>query len=314
MKHLLAAIIITLSMLGVAIAQTPGPIQFSATGAPMTPILPVSYFGWQGINPTLPSEQVCAEEIAYSPEGIPSNVPMNAYVPTSGQLATFQANPIGTLTGISPTSDYSRVTGDYASLINRVPSTDMLIRWMACKYGLDEETMRAESWQESGWRQDTLGDPQAGSAICTQASIPQSIYDVNITFLNGTMGHEPGGCWTSYSILQDKVMPGYTTSYPTLAMSTAFEMDLRGSAIRACINGDQITWFQNQGTCTTPKSGHGVCTEGQGTPTSAQILDLEQGCVATHFNGDWWSTPDVGYWNSINALITNPSKPWPGGK
>ena len=45
-----------------------------------------------------------------------------------------------------------RISGGYTG------RTDEIIRWAACKWGLDENLLRAVAVKESHWHQDTVGD------------------------------------------------------------------------------------------------------------------------------------------------------------
>jgi len=100
----------------------------------------------------------------------------------------------------------SRISGHYTG------STDAIIRWAACKWGLDENLLRAVAVQESYWHQSTVGDScgRAGQA--------------------------------SYGLLQVKNAHCDGSSdiggYPWTQRSTAFAVDTYGAWIRSCLNGD----------------------------------------------------------------------------
>jgi autotransporter family porin len=49
-------------------------------------------------------------------------------------------------------SGYNRVDGDFAG------TTDELIQWAACKWGIDEDIARAQMIKESYWFQSNIGD------------------------------------------------------------------------------------------------------------------------------------------------------------
>ena len=49
-------------------------------------------------------------------------------------------------------SGFNRVDGDFAG------TTDELIQWAACKWGIDEDIVRAQAIKESGWHQSAIGD------------------------------------------------------------------------------------------------------------------------------------------------------------
>ena len=48
--------------------------------------------------------------------------------------------------------DFARVDGKFTG------TTDQILRWGACKWGIDEDVVRAEAVAESHWRQDDAGD------------------------------------------------------------------------------------------------------------------------------------------------------------
>lgn len=95
----------------------------------------------------------------------------------------------------------SRVSGRYKG------RTDQIIRWGACKWGLDENLLRAVAVQESGWHQSTVGD-NGGSF---------GLMQVKDHYSDGTL--DLGG-------------------YPWTQRSTAVSVDVYGAWIRACLNGD----------------------------------------------------------------------------
>jgi autotransporter family porin len=85
----------------------------------------------------LPSDADCAARVRPVAEQRPSNAIPNA---TKGT---------GTLTvgtGMHP------VTGAFTG------TTDEIIQWAACKWGIDEDMARAQIARESWWRQDAVGD------------------------------------------------------------------------------------------------------------------------------------------------------------
>ena len=329
MRTLLCTLGILLLSATVGLAQTQLPIRFGANGAPLSPLQPVSYFGWGPIGGTYPlSDLVCAQEIAFTTEdpALAFNSPFNMVIPTSTQITNFYANPNGQAGQVILPADYFGITGFYPSLLSVSPSTDMLIRWAACKWGIDEDTLRAQMWQESQWHMDAAGDAQAGTVnpgqpgSCTPPGnsgqgtpMNTAIFNIPIVFFNATEVMNQGGCFQSYGIGQEKVS-FFTTEFPTISQSTAFAVDLRAGAERGCIKGDQQAYFTSNNTCTAGQTaGHGTCsadvTNCQGG-NAAACTDLQNGCVATHVSGDWWGPLATSYFASIQTGITN--KPWPG--
>ena len=53
-----------------------------------------------------------------------------------------------------------RVTG------NMTGTTDEIIQWIACKWGIAEDVVRAQVAKESWWHQDTLGDFTTDASAC----------------------------------------------------------------------------------------------------------------------------------------------------
>ncbi len=109
-----------------------------------------------------------------------------------------------------------RVTGNFSG------TTDEIIQWAACKWGFDEDTVRAQAVQESYWHQSQLGD-------CNSTTQPQT-----------------HGC-SSVGILQVKgadIPPTHPGTWPYAYQSTAFNLDYALAVRRACFEGKE-TWLGN---------------------------------------------------------------------
>jgi len=109
-----------------------------------------------------------------------------------------------------------KVTGNFSG------TTDEILQWTACKWGADEDFVRAQAVQESWWRQSQLGDCQGGS-------VPQT-----------------NGCQT-VGILQVKganLPPTHPGTWPYAYQSTAFNADYTLAVWRACFEGKE-TWLGN---------------------------------------------------------------------
>jgi hypothetical protein len=106
-------------------------------------------------------------------------------------------------------------------------TTDEIIQWASCKWGISDELTRARAVKESSWLQSTVGDFESRSS-----------------------GHCPSDqkgnpCPTSFGLLQSKwyFRPG---SYPGTRVSTAFSLDYSIAELRGCIDG--LQWFGPQST------------------------------------------------------------------
>jgi hypothetical protein len=145
-----------------------------------------------------------------------------------------------------PWSDrQAKVTGNFTG------TTTEIIQWAACKWGIDEDTIRAVAVQESRWHMSTTGD------VC------------------GPPGE------ASYGILQiknkdctGKVIQG---GYPDTAQSTALNVDWYAAHLRACYDGD----FYDGGQW--PYKGQTVDQIAKQNGWSFVFWS----CIGFHFSGNW---------------------------
>jgi hypothetical protein len=93
------------------------------------------------VGAVLPSGAECASRVRDAGEIRPENDAANA---TRGSRANANTRP--------DWSQFGRVDGDFAG------STDEIIQWAACKWGIDEDIARAQVIKESYWYQSTNGD------------------------------------------------------------------------------------------------------------------------------------------------------------
>src|SRR5262249_31781393 len=149
----------------------------------------------------LPSDADCAARVRPAVEVRQANVPYNQ---TKGHGAP--SNP--------PAAPYARVTGYF------VGTTDEIIQWAACKWGIDEDIVRAQTAKESWWAQrrggdngesfglmqvrqpywgwafnNGVGDAQSSSAYNMDAGLAarRNCFEGNETWLGGSYG--PGDLW-----------------------------------------------------------------------------------------------------------------------
>jgi hypothetical protein len=101
-------------------------------------------------------------------------------------------------------------------------TTDEILQWGACKWGLDEDIQRARAVTESSWRQSQLGDYTTSASVC--ALIGKS-----------------APCYQSYGLFQVKGTV-HEGTYPTSELSTPFNVDYALAWQRACWEGD-FTWL-----------------------------------------------------------------------
>ena len=135
------------SLIADAVGWVPGSVTRGPVPAPPTPPAPTvppspsGRFVTLGVGAVLPSGAQCAARVRDAGEIRPEN---NAANSTRGSRANANTR--------SDWSQFSRVDGDFAG------STDEIIQWAACKWGIDEDIVRAQVIKESYWYQSANGD------------------------------------------------------------------------------------------------------------------------------------------------------------
>ncbi len=110
-----------------------------------------------------------------------------------------------------------RIDGAYTG------TTDEIIAWGACKWGIDVDLVRAMAMSESSWRQGFVGDQDNDPLVC--------------------VGDYTVPCPTSFGLLQLKhtTRPG---SWPNSQWHTAFNVDYSLAVLRGCFEG-WVTYLGN---------------------------------------------------------------------
>jgi hypothetical protein len=216
----------------------------------------------------LPGESTCAARIAPSSfEPRPDNYATNHQVPTATQIANLQ--PWNPLIGMDSKSDSLRkqITGNYTG------TTDQILQWVACKWGIDVNIVRAEAVTESNWHQSQLGDYTTNQSLCPPGA------------WNGS------GCYQSYGILQIKYTY-FKTEWPMSKQDTAFNAEFVYGWIRNCYEGwaDYLYGL-------TPSPGYPRYHAG----------DI-WGCLGFWFSGGWYTSGAINYINITKQHYQQ--KPW----
>ncbi len=200
-------------------APTHTPAPTTPTSTPTPPSAPNG--GALAPGTTLPSEAACAAAIPSSTwEPRRDNTTANHSVPTASQIAGLA--PWDGSMGLDPHADALQrsITGNYTG------TTDQILQWVACKWGIDPNIVRAQAVAESSWHQNSLGDLTSNHVDCPLGA--------------ATSG---GGCYQSYGILQVKWMYNQS-AWPMSRDDTAFSAEYTYGMIRACYEGD-MTWLGN---------------------------------------------------------------------
>jgi hypothetical protein len=210
-----------------------------------------AYFHTLPPSAALPSGAQCARWVRARP--IAENKGVNRrYNQTKGE-------PVGPgfLAGDEPQADQliaPRIDGDFTG------TTAEILRWAACKWGIDQDIVFAQAAVESWWRQTTLGDWESNG--CPPGHGP------------GVDG-KPGLCPQSWGILQNRY-PYEQSSWPGIADSTAMNADTAYAIWRSCYDGYE-TWLNTVQHVGTYQAGD------------------EWGCVGRWFAGRWHTAPAQQY-------------------
>ena len=218
-------------------------------------------------NATLPSQSTCATLANQSnfPETTPENANDGTGWDANNQIWTtpsyFYAN--AGHNGLAPAADFAAVDGKYSG------TTQGIIRWAACKWGVDEDWAYAETAEETGGWTNACAQMHGGSTCheagdCGNYDSDSGGEAPNLSFLgfpvtdsggsfigpNAYTGQNADGStcssiWSSWSIIQSKARFFEWYTWPMLAVSTAWGEDYRWAKYRACVNGDYATWFGN---------------------------------------------------------------------
>jgi autotransporter family porin len=256
----------------------------------------VLHFSTLPPHASLPSDAHCAAIIPSTPETIPGNAPFNRTAVSRAQLRAFAAEGY-TFETLSSYAQYARITGDY------IGSTDMIMRWAACKYGVDEDVVRGQAWQESYWRQWQTGDRRSTRPECVQSSFT-ALWDSEIALTNGSVVSCRSCCWTSWSAWQTKVYYEWKT-WPMIRDSTSFAAEYRFADTRACMDGAFRPYFAGR----SAYNGHNTYDTDLRTydndPTPAHLDTVFWGCIGSHASGGWYDPTAVDYIADIKADIVH---------
>ncbi len=279
-------------------SPTPKPSPIPTPAPTPNPATAPTHFSTLGFRATLPSEAQCTAWTNARP--IPENAPNNSAfnVPPGGVPSSFYSNPTPSSGGGIPSSDYANVTGNYTG------TTDEIVRWAACKWGIDEDVVRAQGQIESGWEQGGAGDERTSQSSCINGTFT-ALWNTTIDEPDGSFVTCPNCCWTSWSMWQTKVYYE-TTTWPMIMKSTPFAADYRYADQRSCMNGDWATYFGSSGQM--PNTYASDIAAFQAGGSSSRVL---WGCIGFHFSGGWYDSGAQSYINEAQASLA--AHNWPGG-
>ena len=223
-----------------------------------SPSATAGYFHTMPPGATLPSGALCAQLVNSSP--LPETRSVNKpYNSQKGRHvgARFLAND-----GPRAQKLGRRVNGDFTG------TTIDILRWAACKWGINQDIVFAQAAVESWWQQSTLGGWTANPADCPPGR---------------KLGKDgkPGQCPVTWGILQNTYGNG---GWPAIARSTAMNADAAYAIWRACYDGYE-TWLN-----TMPRG-------------SQYQKGNVWGCLGAWFSGQWLNPPALGYITQVKHYL-----------
>lgn len=257
---------------------SPKPPAQNAAGEPK-PVAPVSAspggkFKTLPPGSSLPSGSACASRVRSAPETVPENTPWNQRKGRSVVGQTYIADQLYYVDG--PAAFEARIDGNYTG------TTDEIIQWAACKWGFDEDLIRAQVYTESSWFAGRLGDCGDGPTLAR------------------TGGDD--GC-DSNGLLQvrgsDILSTGFATHRGTFPMawdSSAFNLDYALAVERICFEGQEV-WL----------------ADAAAPGTSYAAGDL-YGCLGRWYSGEWRVPGAINYINNVKKNLVNRSWENPSGR
>jgi hypothetical protein len=209
----------------------------------------------------LPSGRDCAARVRSTPENRPGNAAANS-TPGSG-----------------PNGRFPRVDGNFTG------TTDEILQWVACKWGIDEDLVRAQIVRESYWNQGTLGDFNSDPSTCS----PYFGIGNYPAQYNGDRQHN-GECPESFGLGQVRWLYHQAEFRDANAIeSSAYNVDYTYAVWRDCFEGN-LTWLNS--------------VDGRGDYRSGDV----EGCLGVWFAGRWYTAGAVQYISAVRANLAE--QPW----
>jgi hypothetical protein len=244
-------------------ASTPGsPTPSAHPPSPAPGGTAPSHFGTVAAGGALPAPSQCAAWARAAPfaENKPGNSGPNQRTGQHVGGDIFSGDDARANRVIAP-----RIDGQFTG------TTGQILRWVACKWGIDEDIVLAQAAVESWWRQSTQGDLGTDPAACPPG---------HGLGADGTAGK----CPQSYGILQTRY-PYMKSGWPGIAESTAMSADLAYGIWRACFDGYE-TWLN---------------TVEQGQRYAAGDV---WGCVGRWFSGRWHTAASDTYVTKVRDYLS----------
>lgn len=239
-----------------AAGRTPATDSAAAAGAAP------AHFGTLSPGSALPSGAQCAAWVRARP--LPENRAANTtYNRATGRTlgATF-----------FPASDDPRANSQIAPRVDGqfTGTTYEILRWAACKWGIDEDVVAAQAAVESWWRQSAQGDWGSDQSACAPGH-------------GLSADGKTGQCPQSFGILQNRYRYEQA-SWPGIAGSTAMNADTAYAIWRTCDDGYEL-WLNQLD---------------RGRQYAAGDL---WGCIGRWFAGRWYTSDAQAYIGKVQSYL-----------
>jgi carboxypeptidase family protein len=196
----------------------------------------------------------------------PDNYPANS---TVFDPSTFTWNPAESYWSLW-LGKRNRITGNFSG------TTTEIIQWAACKWGIDEDTIRADAVQESYWHQNTHGD------VCSPDIAGEGSYGLNQTHNRDCTGAFVAG------------------GFPDTTNSTDLAVDWFAARTRSCYDGD----FYDGGSWLYLGQTVDQIAATNGWPY------VFWACIGFNFSGNW--SPGQQYQLQVQQILANRTWESPG--
>jgi hypothetical protein len=248
-----------------AVTQSDGPVEVPG---------PAIYFARIPAGKPLPDEATCAARVRRTGHEVrPDNAPYNKVAPTAAQLA--KVSPFGSGRGFDNAAlpMGKRLTGDFAG------TTDEILQWAACKWGFDEDFVRADAYQHNQWHQGELSAWTSNTSLCPMGGPIRA----------GANGQECAQVFSLFGITWQY----HPSSWPMMRESTAYAVDYALGLQRVCFEG-WVTYMK-----------------GWGPAGKMYGPNDEFGCAAWFFTGGWYDFATMQQVSHIKDTLAG--RPWLAG-
>ena len=230
------------------------------------------YFSLKPPGAKLPSDAECAAAVADDTfEPRPQNNVANHTTPSMSFLTSYRAAVTNGESGASNTQ-LLLVDGQFKG------TTDQILKWGACKWGFDEDTVRAIAVSETHWKQAAVGDVGNGTSL---------------GILQAKTRDSPSTC---KSVASSQNLAQINNSDCQLHLSTAFAVDYVLALHRACFEG-AIDYLKTR-----------VPSPGYPTYPNGTIDEMNWGCVGQWYSGSWYDQAAIKYIADVKANLAD--RPW----